>query len=130
MQVKLLRAIQERAVRPVGAQTEVATDVRLLSATHKSLAELVQASGAFRQDLFYRLNVIDLRMPSLREHPQDIPELVEAILRAVEPAVGSLQAPKLAPTALAALATLRISGQHPRAGEYPGAGLYACVRMA
>jgi two-component system response regulator PilR (NtrC family) len=53
MQVKLLRAIQERAVRPVGAQTEVATDVRILSATHKSLAELVK-QGSFRQDLFYR----------------------------------------------------------------------------
>jgi len=108
MQVKLLRAIQERAVRPVGAQTEVATDVRLLSATHKSLAELVK-QGAFRQDLFYRLNVIDLRMPSLREHPQDIPELVEAILARLSRQSG-LQAPKLAPTALAALAAYAFPG--------------------
>ncbi len=108
MQVKLLRAIQERAVRPVGAQTEVATDVRLLSATHKSLAELVK-QGAFRQDLFYRLNVIDLRMPSLREHPQDIPELVEAILARLSRQSG-LPAPKLAPTALAALAAYAFPG--------------------
>ncbi len=79
MQVKLLRAIQERAVRPVGAQIEMATDVRILSATHKNLAALVK-QGTFRQDLFYRLNVIELRLPSLREHPDDIPELVETIL--------------------------------------------------
>lgn len=75
MQVKLLRAIQERAVRPVGAQAEVAIDVRILSATHKNLSALVR-NGNFRQDLFYRLNVIELHMPSLREHPDDIPELV------------------------------------------------------
>jgi two-component system response regulator PilR (NtrC family) len=77
MQVKLLRAIQERAVRPVGAQAEVAIDVRILSATHKNLSALVR-NGTFRQDLFYRLNVIELHMPSLREHPGDIPELVAA----------------------------------------------------
>ena len=108
MQVKLLRAIQERAVRPVGAQTEVATDVRILSATHKSLAELVK-QGSFRQDLFYRLNVIDLRMPSLREHPQDIPELVEAILERLSRQSG-LPPPKLAPTALTALAAYAFPG--------------------
>ena len=108
MQVKLLRAIQERAVRPVGAQTEVATDVRILSATHKKLAELVK-QGAFRQDLFYRLNVIDLRMPSLREHPQDISELVEAFLERFRRQSG-LPPPKLAPTASAALAAYAFPG--------------------
>ncbi|HEY5791396.1 MAG TPA: sigma-54 dependent transcriptional regulator, partial [Gammaproteobacteria bacterium] len=79
MQVKLLRAIQEKAVRPVGAERETPVDVRILSATHKDLAELVQA-GAFRQDLFYRINVIELRVPPLRDHPEDIPELAQRIV--------------------------------------------------
>jgi two-component system response regulator PilR (NtrC family) len=80
MQVKLLRVIQEKAVRPVGEQAEVAVDVRILSATHKNLAQLV-AEGEFREDLFYRVNVIELRVPPLRERPEDIPELSESILR-------------------------------------------------
>ena len=79
MQVKLLRAIQERRVRKVGAAIEEAVDVRILSATHQDLAGLV-ASGRFRQDLYYRLNVIELRAPSLRERTDDIPLLAEAIL--------------------------------------------------
>ena len=80
MQVKLLRVIQEKAVRPVGEQLEVGIDVRVLSATHKNLSQLV-AEGKFREDLFYRVNVIELRVPSLRERPEDVPELAEAILR-------------------------------------------------
>jgi two-component system response regulator PilR (NtrC family) len=80
MQVKLLRVIQEKAVRPVGEQLEVAIDVRILSATHKNLAQLV-AEGKFREDLFYRVNVIELRVPSLRERPEDISELAESVLR-------------------------------------------------
>lgn len=80
MQVKLLRVIQEKAVRPVGEQLEVGIDVRVLSATHKILPKLV-AEGRFREDLFYRVNVIELRVPSLRERPEDIPELAEAVLR-------------------------------------------------
>jgi len=80
MQVKLLRAIQEKAVRPVGSQSEDVTDVRILSATHKDLAAEVEA-GRFRQDLYYRLNVIELRIPSLREHVDDIPELAAASLQ-------------------------------------------------
>jgi len=80
MQVKLLRVIQEKAVRAVGEQSEVRVDVRILSATHKNLAQLV-AEGKFREDLFYRVNVIELRVPSLRERPDDIPELSDAILR-------------------------------------------------
>jgi two-component system response regulator PilR (NtrC family) len=79
MQVKLLRAIQERRVRKVGATSEEPVDVRILSATHQDLAKLV-ASGRFRQDLFYRLNVIELRVPSLRERADDIPLLADAIL--------------------------------------------------
>ena len=74
MQVKLLRAIQEKAVRPVGAEKEIPTDVRILSATHKNLAQLVEA-GQFRQDLYYRLNVIQLPVPALRERREDIPQL-------------------------------------------------------
>ena len=66
MQVKLLRVIQEKAVRPLGEQLEVGVDVRILSATHKNLSMLV-AEGKFREDLFYRVNVIELRVPSLRE---------------------------------------------------------------
>jgi two-component system response regulator PilR (NtrC family) len=80
MQVKLLRVIQEKAVRPVGEQLEVPIDVRILSATHKNLAQLV-TEGKFREDLFYRVNVIELRVPSLRERPEDVPELAEAVLR-------------------------------------------------
>jgi len=80
MQVKLLRVIQEKAVRPIGEQAETGIDVRVLSATHKNLAQLV-AEGKFREDLFYRVNVIELRVPSLRERPEDVPELAEAILR-------------------------------------------------
>ncbi|MCB1611966.1 MAG: sigma-54-dependent Fis family transcriptional regulator, partial [Xanthomonadales bacterium] len=66
MQVKLLRVIQEKAVRPIGARTEIPVDVRVVSATHKDLARLVEM-GEFRQDLYYRINVIELRMPPLRE---------------------------------------------------------------
>ncbi|HZW13524.1 MAG TPA: sigma-54 dependent transcriptional regulator [Noviherbaspirillum sp.] len=79
MQVKLLRAIQERRVRKVGATVEEPVDVRLISATHQNLAECVE-QGKFRQDLFYRLNVIELRLPPLRERLDDIGMLAESIL--------------------------------------------------
>src|SRR5205809_4963466 len=80
MQVKLLRAIQEKRVRKVGSTTEEPVDVRIISATHKKLPSLVDA-GEFRQDLFYRLHVIELAMPSLREMREDIPTIADAILR-------------------------------------------------
>jgi two-component system response regulator PilR (NtrC family) len=80
MQVKLLRAIQEKAVRPIGAREEVPVDVRILSATHKNLSALVE-QGLFRQDLFYRINVIELRVPPLRERRGDVPLLAQHILR-------------------------------------------------
>ncbi|GAB3782037.1 sigma-54-dependent transcriptional regulator [Dyella agri] len=80
MQVKLLRAIQEKAVRPIGAREEVPVDVRILSATHKNLAALVE-QGQFRQDLFYRINVIELRVPPLRERRGDVPLLASFILQ-------------------------------------------------
>ena len=79
MQVKLLRVLQEKKVRKVGATAEEAIDVRIVSATHQSLAALVEA-GRFRQDLYYRLNVIDLMMPSLRERVEDIPEMARFLL--------------------------------------------------
>ncbi|MCX7512949.1 sigma-54-dependent transcriptional regulator [Frateuria hangzhouensis] len=82
MQVKLLRAIQEKAVRPIGAREEVPVDVRILSATHKDLARLVE-QGQFRQDLFYRINVIELRVPPLRERRGDVPQLAAFILRSL-----------------------------------------------
>ncbi|MEQ8938402.1 MAG: sigma-54 dependent transcriptional regulator, partial [Gammaproteobacteria bacterium] len=74
IQVKLLRSIQEKKIRPIGAQHEVPVNVRILSATHKNLAELVD-KGIFRQDLFYRINVIELNVPPLRERRDDIPLL-------------------------------------------------------
>ena len=80
MQVKLLRSIQEKRVRKVGSTAEEPVDVRIISATHKKLPALVDA-GEFRQDLFYRLHVIELAMPSLREMREDIPSIADAILR-------------------------------------------------
>jgi two-component system response regulator PilR (NtrC family) len=82
MQVKLLRAIQEKAVRPVGDSQEIAVDIRILSATHKNLPELVQ-EGSFRQDLFYRINVIELAVPPLRDRGDDIPLLANHILQRI-----------------------------------------------
>jgi two-component system response regulator PilR (NtrC family) len=82
MQVKLLRAIQEKSVRPVGSQKEQSVDVRILCATHRDLAELVK-KGDFRQDLYYRINVIELRVPPLRERVEDIPDLASAILQRI-----------------------------------------------
>ena len=79
MQVKLLRAIQEKKVRTVGGTAEEAVDVRIISATHKNLSILME-QGLFRQDLYYRLNVIQLKMPALRERPEDIPELTQKLL--------------------------------------------------
>ncbi len=101
MQVKLLRAIQEKAVRPVGAQQEQHIDVRILSATHKELATLV-ANGSFREDLFFRINVIELPIPGLRERPEDIPLLVEHITRRLASQMA-ITPPTLTPEALSAL---------------------------
>jgi two-component system, NtrC family, response regulator PilR len=101
MQVKLLRAIQEKKVRKVGSTQEEAADVRIISATHQNLSECAEA-GKFRQDLYYRLNVIELRMPSLREIPEDIPLLAEAILTKLEDAAQTPPA-RLSADALQAL---------------------------
>jgi two-component system response regulator PilR (NtrC family) len=108
MQVKLLRVIQEKTVRPVGEQLEVGIDVRILSATHKNLSHLV-AEGKFREDLFYRVNVIELRVPSLRERPEDVPELAEAILRRLARRM-KITAPALGKDALTALESYAFPG--------------------
>ncbi|MCF6209567.1 MAG: sigma-54 dependent transcriptional regulator [Gammaproteobacteria bacterium] len=98
MQVKLLRAIQEKAVRPVGSATEQSVDVRILSATHKNLATLVE-DGRFRQDLYYRINVIELHVPPLRERREDIPQLTEHTLHKLARQTG-LDTPHITPGAL------------------------------
>ena len=108
MQVKLLRAIQEKRVRRIGATAEEAVDVRIICATHRSLEALVE-QGLFRQDLFYRLNVIELRMPSLRECREDIPLLARSILRRLA-AASAVPLPDLTEAALAALASYPFPG--------------------
>src|SRR5690606_12101373 len=94
MQVKLLRAIQEKRVRKVGATVEEQVDVRIVSATHQDLARCV-AAGRFRQDLYYRLNVIELKLPPLRERREDIPALADAVLAGLARRAGISPAPRL-----------------------------------
>ncbi len=108
MQVKLLRAIQEKAVRSVGGAKEVVVDVRILCATHKDLASEV-AAGRFRQDLYYRLNVIELRVPPLRERREDIAQLADAMLVRLAQECGDTPA-HLHPDALAKLQSYRFPG--------------------
>jgi two-component system, NtrC family, response regulator PilR len=101
LQVKLLRVLQEKRIRPVGDSREIPVDVRLLSATHQNLNDMVLA-GSFRQDLYYRINVIDLHVPSLRERPQDLPELIDHILGKLMGS-NSINKPTLSDCALKAL---------------------------
>jgi len=108
MQVKLLRAIQEKSVRPVGAEREVPVDVRILSATHQDLAELVER-GTFRQDLFYRVNVIQLQVPPLRKRPGDIPLLADHILHRLAGQMG-VEIPEISPASLAVLKAYKFPG--------------------
>jgi len=105
MQVKLLRAIQEKRVRKVGSTAEEAVDVRIISATHHCLKDCVDA-GTFRQDLYYRVNVIELKMPPLREREEDIEALVEALLLRLSGAPP----PRLERRALAALKAYSFPG--------------------
>jgi two-component system response regulator PilR (NtrC family) len=106
MQVKLLRAIQEKRIRPVGSENEIDVDVRLISATHKNLQNEVNR-GAFRSDLFYRLNVIDIQMPSLRQRAEDIQPLAEHILRELN---GKKRPVSLSPGAANALLNYSFPG--------------------
>lgn len=100
MQVKLLRVIQEKSLRRVGSEQELSTNVRILSASHRDLATEL-AAGRFRQDLYYRINVIELYVPALRERRDDIPELASDIMRRM---TGDLsEPPRLSQTALRAL---------------------------
>ena len=107
MQVKLLRVIQERAVRPVGSAQEMPVDVRILCATHKPLADLVSA-GTFRQDLFYRLNVIEVKVPPLRKRAEDLATLVPHIIKKLSPPNSPVA--KINEHALAKLATYDFPG--------------------
>ena len=101
LQVKLLRVIQEKSVRPVGAPAEIPIDVRILSATHKNLAKLVE-DGRFRHDLYYRINVISLPVPALRERTEDILPIANAVLRRLTEELGE-PLPPLSASARAAL---------------------------
>jgi two-component system response regulator PilR (NtrC family) len=108
MQVKLLRAIQEKAVRAVGEAREQAVDVRILSATHKDLSQLV-ADGRFREDLYYRINVIELRVPPLRERGEDVLMLADHVLGRLADEM-SLATPTLSPGARASLLAYHFPG--------------------
>lgn len=108
MQSKLLRAIQERCVRPLGSNQEEAVDVRIISATHKNLPIEVQ-QGRFRQDLFYRLNVIDITIAPLRERCEDLPALCQALLARIADESG-LSIPPLSERALSELASQPLMG--------------------
>ena len=109
MQSKLLRAIQERAVRPVGAVAEVPVDVRIVSASHKDLGREVQGNR-FRQDLFYRLNVIQIPLPALRDRLEDLPLICTQVLQRIGLESGHDLAPRLQPSAQQALSRYRFPG--------------------
>ncbi len=108
MQVKLLRTLQERRIKPVGAVTEQAVDLRLITASNKDLEDEV-AAGRFRSDLFYRLNVIPLRVPALREREEDIPLLVDHFLRKYTAQIGRTIR-RIAPEAMSLLRSYRYPG--------------------
>ncbi len=101
LQVKLLRAIQEKKIRPVGAHAEISVNIRILSATHQNLGQMVQ-EGRFRQDLYYRLNVIELSLPPLRKRPDDIPLITGFLLRKLADR-NKIQEPNISSAALNAL---------------------------
>lgn len=108
MQSKLLRAIQERCIRPIGSPQEEPVDVRIISATHKDLAAEIQA-GRFRQDLYYRLNVIQIMIPPLRERSEDLPALCAALLRRIANDSG-IEVPTLPDAVIEQLALERLPG--------------------
>jgi two-component system response regulator PilR (NtrC family) len=109
MQVKLLRAIQEKRVRKLGSNAEDPVDVRIISATHQDLARSV-AAGRFRQDLYYRLNVIELALPSLRERPDDVAPLGEAILGRLAARAGLREPPRMSSVTLRYLRSYAFPG--------------------
>ncbi|HAQ51052.1 MAG TPA: sigma-54-dependent Fis family transcriptional regulator, partial [Gammaproteobacteria bacterium] len=109
MQVKLLRVLQEKKIRPIGSHSEKQVDVRVLCATHKDLADKVK-EGEFREDLFYRLNVIELVIPPLRERRADLPLLIEVILQRLAKKNQLTAIPKLSQDALFALSDYPFDG--------------------
>lgn len=109
MQVKLLRAIQEKKIRPIGSTQEIAVDVRLLSATHKNLAKLVE-TGEFRQDLYYRINVIEVKLPSLNERRDDILLLANHFIALIADDWGLSQPPTLSNESAVQLANHHFAG--------------------
>ncbi len=109
MQVKLLRAIQERSIRPVGGSSELPVDARILSASHKDLADEVDAAR-FRHDLYYRLNVISLHSPSLRDRSEDIPELCKSIMERLSVQANNNTVIKISDDALDAMANYHFPG--------------------
>ncbi len=108
MQVKLLRAIQERSIRPVGSESELSVDVRIISASHKHLNTLVD-QGKFRQDLFYRINVIEVNVPALREHTEDIPLLIKYFLERLSNR-NNIELPKIKKSAVEKLMSYSFPG--------------------
>lgn len=108
LQVKLLRAIQEKKIRPIGEQQEIPVDVRLLSATHRDLKKMV-AEGSFRQDLYYRINVIELNIPPLRARASDIPQIADVLLQRLAKS-NNHKPPKLSDSAIKALKNYAFPG--------------------
>ena len=99
MQVKLLRALQERKVRRVGDSQEREVDVRIIAATNRDLAAMIQ-DGTFREDLYYRLNVIEIELPALRERREDIPQLTRVLLQKCAHKLGLSQAAVMGPASM------------------------------
>ena len=115
LQAKLLRALQDREVTPVGGGSPIPVDVRVVAATHRDLEEMV-ADGAFREDLFYRLDVVPIEIPPLRARREDIPALAEHFRREVNAREGR-SVPGFALDVMQRLVALRLAGQRARAGE-------------
>ena len=120
MQVKLLRVLQERSVRPVGGTTEIPIDVRVIAATNRDLDKQV-AENTFREDLYYRLSVIPVSVPPLRERREDIPLLVNHFLKKYAPAAGK-SIVRVNAQSLGALVRLRLAGQRSPAGKHHRTG--------